>query len=434
MTTFFRPYEGRKPYIFVSYSHKDSEKVLETIRPIHEQLYRLWYDEGIPAGSDWPRNIEVHMRNCRMVLFFLSRTALASPNCLSEIRTAVKQGKTVLLLKLEEIPEEALEPRWKKCLEHAVPVEAGETAAERTEHILACQQLTDEYLGTPEDFRVHTATGWGGNIGSTIAMILATILLAASLGGLVAIATGVIVTPTPAPTDTPASQPEKETPGLPTATVPKPTEEPAPSPTDAPEPTQTPVVTPAPTAWIRLDEDELDRVIDWTGREQEERAVRGLLRTGKGEDISYRSLHGIEELYYVGSMAPRNLAGLSVAEDGAVTMNSTAAGNGEVKDLELVSAMPYLRKLALVKQPVTDISGLSGLTLLEEINLASSPVSSLDELADLLSLRTIHLEHTRVSDLTPLGRLMKLETVTVSRDMLPLVLDPEARYEVVLVK
>ena len=77
---------------------------------------------------------------------------------------------------------------------------------------------------------------------------------------------------------------------------------------------------------------------------------------------------------------------------------------------------------------------LSGLTLLEEINLASSPVSSLDELADLLSLRTIHLEHTRVSDLTPLGRLMKLETVTVSRDMLPLVLDPEARYEVVLVK
>ena len=105
MTTFFRPYEGRKPYIFISYSHKDSEKVLETIFPIHEQLYRLWYDEGIPAGSDWPRNIEVHMRNCRMVLFFLSRTALASPNCLSEIRTAVKQGKTVLLLKLEEAPK-----------------------------------------------------------------------------------------------------------------------------------------------------------------------------------------------------------------------------------------------------------------------------------------------------------------------------------------
>ena len=52
-----------------------------------------------------------------------------------------------------------------------MPVEAGETAAERTEHILACQQPTDEYLGTSEDFRIRAATGGGGSIGSTIAMI-----------------------------------------------------------------------------------------------------------------------------------------------------------------------------------------------------------------------------------------------------------------------
>ena len=86
--TFFKPYEGKNPYIFGSYSHRDSEKVIRTMRPIHEAHYRLWYDEGIPAGSDWPANIANHMRDCGMVLFFLSRTALASPNCLSEISTA----------------------------------------------------------------------------------------------------------------------------------------------------------------------------------------------------------------------------------------------------------------------------------------------------------------------------------------------------------
>ena len=90
MTEFFKPYEGKNPYLFISYSHRDSDKVIDTIRPIHDSMHRLWYDEGIPAGSDWPRNIAVHMRDCRMVLFFLSRTALNSPNCLSEIATAAK--------------------------------------------------------------------------------------------------------------------------------------------------------------------------------------------------------------------------------------------------------------------------------------------------------------------------------------------------------
>ena len=93
MSEHFKPYEGRKPFIFVSYSHRNSDRVIDTIRIVHEKMYRLWYDEGIPAGDDWPRYISDHMRDCRMVLFFLSRTALASPNCLSEISTAKKQGK-----------------------------------------------------------------------------------------------------------------------------------------------------------------------------------------------------------------------------------------------------------------------------------------------------------------------------------------------------
>ena len=59
---FFKPYEGKAPYIFISYSHQDSEKVIKTIKPLQDHLYRLWYDEGIPAGSDWPRNIAVHMK------------------------------------------------------------------------------------------------------------------------------------------------------------------------------------------------------------------------------------------------------------------------------------------------------------------------------------------------------------------------------------
>ena len=128
MTEFFKPYEGTKPYIFISYSHRDSAAVINTIRPIHDRRYRLWYDEGIPAGSDWPRNIAVHMRDCRMVLFFLSRTALASPNCLSEISTAAKQGKTILLMKLEDIPIEEANEKWQQALKSAILIEPDDKA------------------------------------------------------------------------------------------------------------------------------------------------------------------------------------------------------------------------------------------------------------------------------------------------------------------
>ena len=55
MNRFFKPYEGTRPFLFISYAHRQSEEVVSTIRILHEKGWRLWYDEGIPAGSDWLR-------------------------------------------------------------------------------------------------------------------------------------------------------------------------------------------------------------------------------------------------------------------------------------------------------------------------------------------------------------------------------------------
>ena len=72
MSKLFKPYEGKRPYLFISYPHKQSDAVVDTIRILHEKGYRLWYDEGIPAGSDWPANIAQHMRDCQAVICFIS--------------------------------------------------------------------------------------------------------------------------------------------------------------------------------------------------------------------------------------------------------------------------------------------------------------------------------------------------------------------------
>ena len=61
MDNFPVAYEGTEPYIFISYSHKDSNVVFPAIRALQEAGYPVWYDAGIQAGSEWPEYIASHL-------------------------------------------------------------------------------------------------------------------------------------------------------------------------------------------------------------------------------------------------------------------------------------------------------------------------------------------------------------------------------------
>ena len=133
MSKLFKPYEGKRPYLFISYPHKQSDQVIDTIRILHDQGYRLWYDEGIPAGSDWPANIAQHMRDCEAVICFISEHFLKSQNCFSEIRAAVHLKKPILILYLEDIePDE----RWKPLLQNRPVIPVLDSAQSRAKAIL----------------------------------------------------------------------------------------------------------------------------------------------------------------------------------------------------------------------------------------------------------------------------------------------------------
>ncbi|MDO5859411.1 hypothetical protein, partial [Methanobrevibacter sp.] len=45
----FPAYEGDEPYIFISYSHDDSDLVFPEIERFHNDGYNIWYDEGITS-------------------------------------------------------------------------------------------------------------------------------------------------------------------------------------------------------------------------------------------------------------------------------------------------------------------------------------------------------------------------------------------------
>ena len=90
-------YEGKEPYIFVSYAHKDSGTVLPVISGLYEDRYRIWYDEGIAPGSEWPHNIAVHLEHADTVIAFISKASADSINCENEIVRAKELGKNIIV-------------------------------------------------------------------------------------------------------------------------------------------------------------------------------------------------------------------------------------------------------------------------------------------------------------------------------------------------
>lgn len=102
MRTLLRPYEGTQPYIFVSYAHKNDAAVLEIISTLQSRGFRVWYDEGIEAGSEWPESIALHLERAQLVLAFLSPAYLRSDNCRKEMHYALTKKKPVINVYLEQ--------------------------------------------------------------------------------------------------------------------------------------------------------------------------------------------------------------------------------------------------------------------------------------------------------------------------------------------
>ena len=94
-------YDGDENYIFITYSHKDTEKVEEILEKMQKNGLRIWYDSGIEAGQEWPEYIEQRLLNCSTLLVFMSEACVKSINCRNEINLALSQEKDLLIVYLE---------------------------------------------------------------------------------------------------------------------------------------------------------------------------------------------------------------------------------------------------------------------------------------------------------------------------------------------
>lgn len=97
-----KAYDGDLPYIFVSYAHKDSYRVLPVISALQDNGFRVWFDQGIEAGSEWPAFIAERLKNCSRVMAFVSNAFVESRNCRNEINYALNLNKEMLTVYLEQ--------------------------------------------------------------------------------------------------------------------------------------------------------------------------------------------------------------------------------------------------------------------------------------------------------------------------------------------
>lgn len=97
-----KPYEGDN-YIFISYSHRNTAKVLGVMERMQKDGFRIWYDDGIDPGTEWDDNIAAHVDRCRYFIAFISKEYLESENCKDELNYARDLNKERLLVYLENV-------------------------------------------------------------------------------------------------------------------------------------------------------------------------------------------------------------------------------------------------------------------------------------------------------------------------------------------
>ena len=95
-------YEGKEPYLFLSYAHRDAAAVMEIAARLQDEGYRIWYDAGIEVGSEWPEYIASHLSGAGVMLAFISNAYTASDNCRREMHFALSKKIPTVNIFLED--------------------------------------------------------------------------------------------------------------------------------------------------------------------------------------------------------------------------------------------------------------------------------------------------------------------------------------------
>ncbi len=351
------PYDGADEYVFISYAHRDGARVRSLAANLAEKGYRVWYDEGIEVGADWPEKVAGRLADAALVLVFLSENFFRSQNCVREVHYAVDRRKPLVCVQLDGArPGPGLEMQL--SVAPRVAADAGQTPDEVFGQLEAIGCLRESMIGAADlpakkrKRRAGRVNGW------RIAAIALAVLFAALLIGLVGWFGGWFSGAAGAQVSTVTVSGAAQTQGEVTLTT-------------------------------------------WS-----DPFTRELLlsRTTGGS------------LYLCGNAFVSDGTAIGYA-DGGWNVAGTAVSKGDLSDLSPLAKKTGLTALSLVYQNITDVGALSKLTGLQYLDLSGNRIADLSPLASLTQLQTVKLLHVSAADLSVLNELPALRRVYVSLDM-----------------
>jgi hypothetical protein len=134
------------PFIFVSYSSKDSRFVHSEITRLERQGYKVWYDKGrLQPGRIWVEEIRQAIEECACFIVFMSEAAVNSKHVCDEIEQALKADKHFICIYWEKVE---LPPRFRETLRSVQALERYSMHRDEYEEPLA--RALAEYIKKPE--------------------------------------------------------------------------------------------------------------------------------------------------------------------------------------------------------------------------------------------------------------------------------------------
>ena len=92
--------------IFFSYSSEDRDHVRPVHNAIEELGFDVFWDQEVPAGTDWDSWIKFHLKSARSAIVFWSTSSIASRNVRQEATIAHDEGKLIQILLTPLGPEQ----------------------------------------------------------------------------------------------------------------------------------------------------------------------------------------------------------------------------------------------------------------------------------------------------------------------------------------
>ena len=90
------------PFVFISYSHLDFERVQSIIDAMSKKGMCVWWDQDIEPGTPWDETIGQHLFDCKCVVALVTKNFMDSTACLDEIYVGKEKDK-LLMVYLEDL-------------------------------------------------------------------------------------------------------------------------------------------------------------------------------------------------------------------------------------------------------------------------------------------------------------------------------------------